>query len=56
MFSVEAALAVDAVKSTDFSVGRHEVDAQRNAESATVNRTENGRRIDDANHVERSES
>ena len=48
MVGVESALAVDAVESADFSVGGHQVNAERNAEAAAVDGTEDGRGEDDA--------
>ena len=50
MVFVESALAIDAVEGADLTVGRHEVDAERNAQSAAVYRTEDGRWIDDSTH------
>ena len=51
MVFVEPAFTVDAVEITHLSVSRHEVDAQRNAQSAAVNRAKNGRRINDSAHT-----
>jgi hypothetical protein len=50
MVFVEAALAIDAVEGADLTVGRHEVDAERNAQTATVNGAEDGRWIDNCTH------
>ena len=47
---VEAALAINAVERADLPVGRHEVDAEGNAQSAAVNGAENGRGIDNCTH------
>ena len=48
--AVEPAFAVDAVERTDFAVFGHQVDAQRDAQPATVYGPEDGRRIDDGTH------
>ena len=50
-FRVEAAFAVDAVETADFSVCWKQVDAKGNAEPPALDRTEYGRRIDDGAHV-----
>ena len=47
---VEATLAIDAVERTDLAVGRQQVDAERDAKAAAVDRAENRRRIDDSTH------
>ena len=47
MISVETTFTIDAVKRAHFAIGRQEIDTQRDAESTTMNRPENGRRIDD---------
>jgi len=47
MVGVEAAFAIDAVEGAHFPVGRHEVDAERYAQTAAVHRAEDWRWIDD---------
>jgi hypothetical protein len=49
--SIETAFAINAVESAYLTIGRKEVDAERNAETATVNRPENGGRIDNGAHI-----
>lgn len=46
MVGIEATLAIDAIERANLAVGRHEIDAQRNSQTATVDRTEDGRWID----------
>lgn len=48
MILVETAFAVDAVECAHLSIGRHEVDTQRDAEAAAMYGAENGRRIYDS--------
>jgi hypothetical protein len=48
---VETALTIDTVKRTNLAVGWQQVDAKRDAESATVNRPEDGRWIDNRTHT-----
>jgi hypothetical protein len=50
MVFVEAALTIDAIERADLAVGRHEVDAEGNAQTATVNGAEDGRWIDNCTH------
>ena len=50
MVFIEATLAIDAVEGADLTVGRQQVDAQRDAKAAAVNRTEDGRWIDNCTH------
>ena len=50
MVGIEATLAIDAIERANLAVGRHEVDAQRNSQTATVDRTEDGRWIDNRLH------
>jgi hypothetical protein len=50
---VETALAVDAVEGAHLTIGRHQVDAKRDAKSATVNGAEDGRRINNCTHIGR---
>ena len=45
MVFIEATLAIDAVEGADLTVGRQQVDAQRDAKAAAVNRAEDGRWI-----------
>ena len=45
MTAVTATLAIDAVKSADLPVGRHQINTQGDAETATMDRTENRRII-----------
>ena len=48
MVGIEAAFTVDAVERAHLAIGRQQVDAQRNAQSATMYRPENGRWIDNS--------
>jgi hypothetical protein len=50
MVGIETAFAVDAVEGAHLSIGRHEVYAKRNAESATMNGSKNRTWIDDGTH------
>ena len=52
VIAIESTLAVDAVEGAYLAVGRLQVDAQRDAESAAMDRPENGRRIDNCTHNE----
>lgn len=45
---IKSAFAVNAVERAHLAIFWHEVDAQRDAESAAVNRAEDGRRVDNA--------
>ena len=47
---IQTALAIDTVEGADLTVGRHEVDAERYAQTATVNGAEDGRWIDNCTH------
>ena len=42
MVGIEATFAIDAVETAHLTVGWHEVDAERDAQSSAVNRPENG--------------
>ena len=52
VIAIESTLAVDAVEGAHLAVGRLQVDAQRDAESAAMDRPENGRWIDNCTHSE----
>ena len=50
MVLVETTLAINAVETAYLTVGWQQVDTERNAQSATVNRPKNGRWIDNCTH------
>ena len=50
--AVKATFAIDAVECAYFSVGRHEVDSERYAETAAVDRSENRGGKEDCCHNE----
>ena len=47
---VETTFAVDAIESAEFPIGRKEIDAQRNPQPPTVNRSEDGSREENGGH------
>ena len=49
--SIETAFAIDAVEGADLSVGRKEIDAETDAETAAMDGPEDGRRIDNRAHI-----
>jgi hypothetical protein len=51
VISIETAFAINAVESAYLTIGRKEVDAERNAETTAVDRPEDGRRVDDGAHI-----
>jgi hypothetical protein len=50
VITIETTLAIDTVEGAYLAVGRQQVDAKRNAQSAAVYRAENGRWIDNCTH------
>jgi hypothetical protein len=50
MVLVKATLTIDTIEGTNFTVGRQEIDAQREPQTTAMNRAENGRRIDNCTH------
>jgi len=48
---IETAFAIDAVEGADLSVGRKEIDAETDAETAAMDGPEDGRRIDNRAHI-----
>ena len=50
MVGIETAFAIDAVEGAYLTVGRKEIDAERNAEATAVDGPENGRWVDDRAH------